>query len=204
MKRRDLERHLREHGCRHIGEGARHAKWRGPGGRPSAVPRHAEIAPDRPRDLPAARYPATSQRALSAPDRPGHGCGVAARSSSSPGDRGMLLSCRTLGPVGCDDGHDARRLSSGVPGSSVRLPFAVCWGRVTRSLSPTAARMSTTPSPRSSTCTAAARSCSPRAALLSVGDRTRMWTRLRVGRRRRRPRPWPAAQLGHNWATSSP
>lgn len=45
MKRRDLERHLREHGCRHIGEGARHAKWRGPDGAASAVPRHAEVAP---------------------------------------------------------------------------------------------------------------------------------------------------------------
>lgn len=44
MKRRDLERHLRQHGCRRIGEGANHAKWRGPTGAPSAVPRHNEIA----------------------------------------------------------------------------------------------------------------------------------------------------------------
>jgi mRNA interferase HicA len=45
VKRRDLERHLRDSGCRYIGEGARHAKWRGPDGRPAAVPRHREIKP---------------------------------------------------------------------------------------------------------------------------------------------------------------
>jgi len=45
MTRRDLERYLRQHGCRLIGEGGRHAKWRGPTGTPSAVPRHNEIAP---------------------------------------------------------------------------------------------------------------------------------------------------------------
>ncbi|MEO8092183.1 MAG: type II toxin-antitoxin system HicA family toxin [bacterium] len=45
MKRRDLERHLREQGCRLIGEGAKHAKWRGPDGNPSAVPRSREIRP---------------------------------------------------------------------------------------------------------------------------------------------------------------
>ncbi|MGI8412303.1 MAG: type II toxin-antitoxin system HicA family toxin [Solirubrobacteraceae bacterium] len=44
MKRRDLERHLRANGCRLVGEGANHAKWRGPNGAPSAVPRHSEIA----------------------------------------------------------------------------------------------------------------------------------------------------------------
>ena len=44
MKRRDLERHLREHGCTEIG-GAKHAKWRGPAGQVSAVPRHKEIGP---------------------------------------------------------------------------------------------------------------------------------------------------------------
>ena len=49
MKRRGLERHLREHGCRQIGEGANHAKWRGPAGAPSAVPRHNEIATGTPR-----------------------------------------------------------------------------------------------------------------------------------------------------------
>ena len=39
MKRRDLERHLRSHGCREIG-GSKHAKWRGPQGQVSALPRH--------------------------------------------------------------------------------------------------------------------------------------------------------------------
>ena len=45
MKLRDLERHLRAHDCVYIGEGAKHSKWRGPDGQPSAVPRHSEIAP---------------------------------------------------------------------------------------------------------------------------------------------------------------
>jgi len=45
MKHRDLERHLRATGCRRVGEGANHTKWRGPAGPPSAVPRHREIAP---------------------------------------------------------------------------------------------------------------------------------------------------------------
>jgi predicted RNA binding protein YcfA (HicA-like mRNA interferase family) len=45
VKLRDLERHLRAHGCSHIGEGAKHSKWRGPTGRASTVPRHSEIAP---------------------------------------------------------------------------------------------------------------------------------------------------------------
>jgi predicted RNA binding protein YcfA (HicA-like mRNA interferase family) len=45
VKRADLERHLREHGCRFVGEGSSHAKWRGPTGRPSTIPRHHEIKP---------------------------------------------------------------------------------------------------------------------------------------------------------------
>jgi len=44
VKRRDLERHLRSHGCREIG-GSKHAKWRGPQGQVSALPRHKEIGP---------------------------------------------------------------------------------------------------------------------------------------------------------------
>lgn len=44
MKRRDLERHLRAEGCREVG-GSKHAKWRGPGGEVSALPRHKEIGP---------------------------------------------------------------------------------------------------------------------------------------------------------------
>ncbi|MEK6250986.1 MAG: type II toxin-antitoxin system HicA family toxin [Actinomycetota bacterium] len=43
MRRRDLERFLRDQGCRFVGEGSRHAKWRGPNGRPATVPRHREI-----------------------------------------------------------------------------------------------------------------------------------------------------------------
>jgi predicted RNA binding protein YcfA (HicA-like mRNA interferase family) len=45
VKRAELERHLRNHGCRFVGEGGRHAKWRGPSSRPSAIPRHREIKP---------------------------------------------------------------------------------------------------------------------------------------------------------------
>ncbi|MFL5912358.1 MAG: type II toxin-antitoxin system HicA family toxin [Gaiellaceae bacterium] len=45
MKRADLERHLRDQGCRFVGEGGRHAKWRGPTGRASTIPRHREIKP---------------------------------------------------------------------------------------------------------------------------------------------------------------
>lgn len=44
MKRRDLERHLSEHGCREVG-GSKHAKWRGPNGDVSALPRHKQIGP---------------------------------------------------------------------------------------------------------------------------------------------------------------
>jgi len=44
VKRRDLEKHLLEHGCRLIDEGANHSKWGAPHGlRRSAVPRHREI-----------------------------------------------------------------------------------------------------------------------------------------------------------------
>jgi mRNA interferase HicA len=43
LKRRELERHLREHGCRLIDQGGRHTRWAGPTGRRSAVPRHREI-----------------------------------------------------------------------------------------------------------------------------------------------------------------
>jgi mRNA interferase HicA len=44
IKRRDLERHLRAHGCRLLREGAKHAVWcSGDGVRVSTVPRHSEI-----------------------------------------------------------------------------------------------------------------------------------------------------------------
>jgi predicted RNA binding protein YcfA (HicA-like mRNA interferase family) len=44
LKRRDLERHLREHGCHLIDEGGNHTRWGGPANKQrSAVPRHREI-----------------------------------------------------------------------------------------------------------------------------------------------------------------
>lgn len=43
MKRRELERHLRAHGCRQIDEGGRHSRWAGPAGARSVVPRHREV-----------------------------------------------------------------------------------------------------------------------------------------------------------------
>ena len=44
MKRRQLLRHLRKHGCALLREGGRHSWWRNPAlNRRSADPRHAEI-----------------------------------------------------------------------------------------------------------------------------------------------------------------
>lgn len=44
MKRRDLERHLKRHGCSLDREGANHSWWaNSDGGRRSSVPRHREI-----------------------------------------------------------------------------------------------------------------------------------------------------------------
>lgn len=44
MKRRDLIRHLSEHGCELLREGARHSWWHNPTqNRRSAIPRHTEI-----------------------------------------------------------------------------------------------------------------------------------------------------------------
>jgi mRNA interferase HicA len=43
MKRRELERHLRAHGCRQVDEGGNHARWAGLHGERSVVPRHREI-----------------------------------------------------------------------------------------------------------------------------------------------------------------
>ena len=44
MKRRELERHLREHGCREIDEVGNHTRWAAATGkRRSAVPRLHEI-----------------------------------------------------------------------------------------------------------------------------------------------------------------
>lgn len=44
MKRRELLRHLSQHGCRFVREGGDHSIWENPAtGRRSAVPRHREI-----------------------------------------------------------------------------------------------------------------------------------------------------------------
>ena len=44
MKRRDLERHLREHGAELLREGGNHSFWGIDAERSTAVPRHSEIA----------------------------------------------------------------------------------------------------------------------------------------------------------------
>jgi len=44
VKRRDLLRHLSEHGCLFVREGGEHSIWENPAnGRRTAVPRHREI-----------------------------------------------------------------------------------------------------------------------------------------------------------------
>ena len=44
MKRRDLLRHLRQHGCRLVREGSEHSIWENPAThRRTSVPRHSEI-----------------------------------------------------------------------------------------------------------------------------------------------------------------
>ena len=43
MKRRELERHLRNHGMRLLREGGNHSFWGSDAERSSAVPRHREI-----------------------------------------------------------------------------------------------------------------------------------------------------------------
>jgi mRNA interferase HicA len=44
MKRRDLLRHLRNHGCELLREGGEHSIWRNPkNDRRTSIPRHREI-----------------------------------------------------------------------------------------------------------------------------------------------------------------
>jgi predicted RNA binding protein YcfA (HicA-like mRNA interferase family) len=44
MKKRDLERHLAEHGCQFLREGGSHSIWINPlTGHKEAIPRHNEI-----------------------------------------------------------------------------------------------------------------------------------------------------------------
>jgi len=46
VKRRDLERHLRAHGCQVMREGSGHTRWgRQDGPQRSSVPRHRELGP---------------------------------------------------------------------------------------------------------------------------------------------------------------
>ncbi|MBS1884873.1 MAG: type II toxin-antitoxin system HicA family toxin [Actinobacteria bacterium] len=51
MKRVDLERHLRRHGCTLLREGGSHAIWKAPEKPRTAVPRHREIAPSTARSI---------------------------------------------------------------------------------------------------------------------------------------------------------
>ena len=44
MKRRDLERHLRDHGARLLREGGNHSFWGFDGERSTAMPRHREVS----------------------------------------------------------------------------------------------------------------------------------------------------------------
>jgi len=64
LKRRALERHLREHGAEAFEEGANHTKWRGPTGGRSVVPPQRNRLGHRYRDLQAARRPQAVQPAL--------------------------------------------------------------------------------------------------------------------------------------------
>ncbi|HEX5471165.1 MAG TPA: type II toxin-antitoxin system HicA family toxin [Lacipirellulaceae bacterium] len=44
MKRKDLVKHLRQHGCRLLREGRGHSVWMNPiNGEQSSIPRHREI-----------------------------------------------------------------------------------------------------------------------------------------------------------------
>lgn len=46
IKRRNLERHLRDHGCARLREGAKHSIWQNPQtGRRASIPRHRELPP---------------------------------------------------------------------------------------------------------------------------------------------------------------
>ena len=64
MKRKDLLRHLRQHGCVLVREGGEHSIWQNPStGRRSSVPRHREIV-----DYTAQQI--CKQLGLPRPDRP--------------------------------------------------------------------------------------------------------------------------------------
>lgn len=64
MKRRDLERHLTNHGCRQVDEGGNHTRWLGPEGARSVVPRHREIDYGLAQDMSATGCAATGRLTL--------------------------------------------------------------------------------------------------------------------------------------------
>jgi hypothetical protein len=65
VKRRDLERHLRNHGARLLREGGNHSFWGFDAERSTAVPRHREIDfSARAQDLRRPRDPAANRAAL--------------------------------------------------------------------------------------------------------------------------------------------
>ncbi len=44
MKRKDLLKHLRKHGCQFVREGGEHSTWENPAiGKQTAIPRHREV-----------------------------------------------------------------------------------------------------------------------------------------------------------------
>ncbi len=62
MKKRELERHLADHGCQLVRQAAKHEMWENPAtGERATVPRHREIkTPTSRRNLPAAQRPAAA------------------------------------------------------------------------------------------------------------------------------------------------
>jgi mRNA interferase HicA len=52
VKRRQLEQHLKKHGCQLDREGAEHSWWEAPDGKPrTSIPRHREIGYGLARDI---------------------------------------------------------------------------------------------------------------------------------------------------------
>lgn len=52
MKRSQLEKHLKKHGCKPDKERAKHSWWEAPGGEPrTSIPRHNEIGYGLARDI---------------------------------------------------------------------------------------------------------------------------------------------------------
>jgi mRNA interferase HicA len=52
VRRRELERHLRAHGCVPVREGAKHSIWRNPAtGSQTSLPRHRDLPPTTTREI---------------------------------------------------------------------------------------------------------------------------------------------------------